>query len=227
MKNKLIIGNWKMNGSIALLDDFISLLEGTEVILGIPSIFIAYAKFKSCNLKIASQDCSIFNGFGKCTGEISCQMLANIGVRYSIIGHSERRSLGLDSTDDILKKLSNATDSGLTAIYCVGEDHTDLTDQRTASLINEAGDKIIVAYEPVSAIGTGKPQSVPEIYRNISIIKDRCSEALIVYGGSVDSKNAEEILGIDEVDGILIGGASLNTQEMQDIMSFTQMTKLE
>jgi triosephosphate isomerase len=217
MKNKLVIGNWKMHGDVKLLDEFIKEFEGTDVILGLPSIFILYARQKGERLKIASQDCSIFNGFGKHTGEVSCQMLYDAGVRHVIIGHSERVSSKLDSIDSVFKKISNATESGMTAVFCVDESYGSFIDERTASLINEMRENIVIAYEPISAIGTGNPQSVSDISRNILNIKEAYKGVAVIYGGSVTSQNAAEILSCSEVDGVLVGGSSLSISEMKSI----------
>jgi triosephosphate isomerase len=218
MKNKLVIGNWKMHGDVKLLDDFIRSFENTDVILGLPNIFIWYARHMSKKLKIASQDCSIFNEFGKYTGEISCRMLADAGVRYSIIGHSERIALKFDSSESVFKKISNAVESGLTAVFCVDENYDNFIDARTEFLINDKHKNIIIAYEPISAIGTGNPQSVLDISNNISKIKEKFADVSVIYGGSVTSKNAAEILNCPGVDGVLVGGASLSISEMNFIM---------
>jgi triosephosphate isomerase len=122
MDEKLIIGTWKMNGSTELVDEFTSLFDKKNIILGLPNILIAYARFKSKYLQIAAQDCSIFSGFGAHTGEVSCQMLVATGVKYVILGHSERRLFSkLDSIDNVFQKLSNTIEADMTAILCVDE----------------------------------------------------------------------------------------------------------
>ncbi|MDR0630735.1 MAG: triose-phosphate isomerase [Holosporales bacterium] len=219
MTNKLVVGNWKMNGNIELVDRFIELFATKNIIIGFPNIFIAYIRSKSKDFKIAAQDCSIFDGYGSYTGEISAKMLANSGVQYVILGHSERRSLSeLDSVHNVFRKLSNSVTAGLTAICCVDENFGSLLDNKTETLIKNNPEKILIALEPLSAIGTGSPLSADEISRSISAIKRQYNGVRILYGGSVTSHNFNNIICIPEVDGILIGGASLQIQEIQNIV---------
>ena len=218
--SKLIVGNWKMNGSMDLIDDFVNGLE-SNVIVGLPSIFIAYANSKNPKFQIAAQDCSIFDEFGAHTGEVSATMLVNCGCKYVIVGHSERRkSSDLDSVQNVLKKLKNVTAHEMTAILCVDENYEKLLDSQTVEFLKNNKEKVVLAYEPLSAIGTGIVPSTSEISRVLEVIKSKYFEIKTLYGGSVNSKNAEEILSIDSVDGVLIGGASLKLQEINTIANF-------
>ena len=216
--NKLIIANWKMNGSIALLDEFLNSIKTEELILGLPYIFIAYSHFKNKNIKIAAQDCSVFNGYGAHTGEISAKMLADSGAKFVIIGHSERR-LGMHETiDEVYKKTLSALDSSIKVILCVDENYSSLIDQKTEDLLKHNPENVIIAYEPVSAIGTGVVPTIEEIMIVTSNIKNKYFNIKTVYGGSVNASNSKDILGINSVDGVLIGGASLKLGELKTIL---------
>ena len=216
--NKLIIANWKMNGSLSLLDAFLDSIKSEELILGLPYIFITYFHFKNKNIKIAAQDCSVFSGCGAHTGEISAKMLADSGAKFVIIGHSERR-IGLDETiDEVYQKTLSALDSGLKIILCVDENYNSLIDQKTEDLLKHNHENIIIAYEPVSAIGTGVVPTIEEITTVTSKIKSEYYGVKVVYGGSVNASNSKDILEISSVDGVLIGGASLKLGELKTIL---------
>ncbi len=214
---KLIVGNWKMNGSIKLVDEFI-LKINKQAILALPSIFISYVHFKNPELRIAAQDCSIFDGFGAHTGEISAQMLADAGCKYVIIGHSERRKTSnSDAISNILKKLQNVVNCGMTAILCVDERYAELIDEPTSDILKNHLDKVVIAYEPISAIGTGKVSSLKDISNVLADIKNSYFGVKTLYGGSVNANNVKDILSIASVDGVLIGGASLKLEELNKI----------
>ncbi len=214
---KLIVGNWKMNGSIKLVDEFI-LRINKQAILALPSIFISYVHFKNPELRIAAQDCSIFDGFGAHTGEISAQMLADAGCEYVIIGHSERRKTSnFDAMPNILKKLHNVVECGMTVVLCVDEGYAELIDKSIADILKNHPDKVVIAYEPISAIGTGKVPSLTDISNVLSNIKKNYFGIRTLYGGSVNSDNIKDILSIASVDGVLIGGASLKVEELNKI----------
>lgn len=215
--SKLIVGNWKMNGSLNLIDEFVSGVDN-RVVLGLPSLFISYAHFRNPKLRIAAQDCSIFPGNGAHTGEISADLLAASGCSYIIIGHSERRKMSdLDSIQNVLKKLQNVISAGMTAILCVDKNYSDLLDEKTVAFIKGHTDAVILAYEPLSAIGTGVVPSVSEISEVLQTLKDKYFGVRTLYGGSVNSKNSREILSANPVDGVLVGGASLKLLEINDI----------
>lgn len=218
--NKLIVGNWKMNGTLELVDEFLEGLNN-NVIVGLPIIFIAYAKSKNPNFQIAAQDCSIFNDFGAHTGEVSAKMLSESGCKYVIIGHSERRkTFDSDSISNILKKLQNAVLNGMTAILCVDEKYDELLASQTVEFLKNHKSQVVLAYEPLSAIGTGIVPSISEISDVLKNLKSKYFGIRTIYGGSVNSKNAKEILDIDSVDGVLIGGASLKLDEINAIAKF-------
>lgn len=217
--SKFLIANWKMNGSIELLDNFINNFEFNDnIIMGLPYIFLGYANSRNKNIILSAQDCSIQNGYGSYTGDISSDLLKSIGVRYVIIAHSERRSLHNENGDIISKKIKNALSSGLKVIYCVSEEYDR---QIQTEILDDDFDRdnIIVAYEPVSAIGTGVVPSIDNIKNVTSKIKEKY-RMKVIYGGSVNSKNIKDIIGIDSIDGVLVGGASLKIDEMQEMSKY-------
>lgn len=218
--NKMIVANWKMNGSFDLLESFLESINDEDFILALPNVFLGYANKKNDKTILAAQDCSVFDGFGAHTGETSAQLLKECGVRYLILGHSERRSTSkFDDVPSILKKLQNALDAGLQVILCVDENFDALLDGETKSLLKDRLSSITIAFEPLSAIGTGKTLSLKEIEDKLSQIKQKYFGIKTLYGGSVNSKNISDILQIQNLDGVLIGGASLKLNEIQDILN--------
>ncbi len=216
--SKLIVGNWKMNGTRPLVDAFLDSINEDNVVIGFPTLFIYYAHFKNKKLKIAAQDCSVNNDFGAHTGEVSAKMLFESGCEYVILGHSERRSSSQsDSVENVFKKLQNVINNGMTAILCVDENYDKLINEETCNFLKNNLEKIIIAYEPLSAIGTGVTPSISEISCALKSIKDKYFNIKTLYGGSVNPKNSNDILSIDEVDGVLIGGVSLKLNELKEI----------
>ncbi|MDR1034850.1 MAG: triose-phosphate isomerase [Holosporales bacterium] len=217
---KLIVANWKMNGSVDLAEEFAKTFSVSNLILGLPTIFLLPCHNRNTKLKLAAQDCSIFPGFGAHTGEISAQMLREAGIEYVILGHSERRSTSnLDSVENVLQKLSHAIDVGLVSILCIDENFNRLIDKNTSDLIKNNQGKVILAYEPISAIGTGIVPKTSAIIEIVSQIKKEYEGIATLYGGSVNSDNASEIMSISEIDGILVGGASLKISEISALLS--------
>lgn len=218
--NKLIIGNWKMNGSLELINNFIEKLD-QRVIIAVPSVFMAYAHFKNPDLQLAAQDCSVFSSFGAHTGEVSAQMLNESGCKYVIIGHSERRQSSIfDSVENVLKKLENVALANMTAILCVDENYDTLLDEQTVNFLKSHTANVILAYEPLSAIGTGHVPAISEISNILKSLKNKYFGIKTLYGGSVNSKNAKDILSDEAIDGVLVGGASLKIDEINEIAKF-------
>ena len=237
MRKKVIAGNWKMNMTpsetkelIAKLKDGCNVTE-CDVIFIVPSIDVVVAKecLKGTNIKLGTQN-FYFEDKGAFTGEISAKMILDAGAEYIIIGHSERR--GIFGEDDVMinKKLKKAHESGLKPILCCGESlelrengtyKTFIEGQIKSAFdgISEADAvKTIIAYEPIWAIGTGKTATSDEAQEVCKFIRDiiaklysdkTASVVRIQYGGSVNASNANELFGKPDIDGGLVGGASL------------------
>jgi len=235
----LIAGNWKMNGlrdSIAELDRIIEGAGGlsakTMLIVCPPATLVAAfaARAEGSGVWIGGQDCSA-EDFGAFTGDISAPMLADAGARAVIVGHSERRTYHQESDAQVRAKTLAAWRAGLMVIACVGE--TEFERQAAATLsrlerqLDESlpdgskPDKLVVAYEPVWAIGSGRTPTPSEVAEVHGFIRQRLlarfgwdgQEVRILYGGSVKPSNAQELLHVDNVDGALVGGASLKAAD--------------
>ncbi|MEW6590101.1 MAG: triose-phosphate isomerase [Pseudomonadota bacterium] len=238
MRKKLVAGNWKMNGSLAdnaaLLAAIKPALAGIEAAVCVPFPYLAQAQAALAGSSIAwgAQNLSE-QGKGAYTGEVSAAMLLDFGCRYVIVGHSERRSLYGESDELVAKKYVAAQAAGLTPILCVGESleerESGVTEQVVArqldAVIAAAGvaslAKAVVAYEPVWAIGTGKTASPEQaqavhafIRGKIAALDAGVADGLVIqYGGSVKASNAAELMAQPDIDGGLIGGASLVAEE--------------
>lgn len=231
----LIIANWKCNpASLEEANDLIKKVEAgldrENVVICPPSIFLSSLTEES-GLPFGAQNCYSEKG-GAFTGEISIPMIEDAGAEYVIIGHSERRRIFKESDKEINQKLLAVLNSKITPILCFGESSEDREEGRTFEVIfeqltkclsdvpEERTGKIVLAYEPVWAIGTGKSAEVSEIEEVRNFIKQFLSERFsnsegikIVYGGSVDSSNVYSFIHGAQMDGVLVGGASLNAEE--------------
>lgn len=240
MRNYLIAGNWKMNQNTAETAAFFSALanEITEVPQGVdvlvcPTFTSLFAALEGANtikgVHIGAQNMH-FENAGAYTGEINADMLNEIGITYVIIGHSERRQYFNETDETVNKKTKKALEKGLVPVLCVGEllserkadKHFDIVKEQLvkgleAISADDAG-KVVIAYEPVWAIGTGEtatPQQAQEMHAYIREVLTEVYNASVaasmqlLYGGSMNPKNAEELLNCKDVDGGLIGGASL------------------
>lgn len=242
----LVAGNWKMNGSKVeittllqkLLENLSDLTFQIEAVVCPPSIYVEYAHklIEKSNIQIGAQNIAS-NSVTAFTGEISPAMLREFDCKYVIIGHSERRLL-LDETDDLIaRKFQIAVDGGISPILCVGE----TKDQQAAGLSKAVVEKqllavlhkcgidgfksAVIAYEPVWAIGTGltaTPEQAQEIHAYIRSLLAKHNTTIaenvrIIYGGSVNSTNAEALFTQPDIDGGLIGSASLKAQDFSDI----------
>ena len=248
MRRKVIAGNWKMNmlpdETIKFIEEFAPLVKDTEneVILCVPytDLFYALLNVQGTNIKIGAQNMH-FEEKGAYTGEISPQMLKSINVEYVIIGHSERRQYYNETDETVNKKIKAAFNVGLKPIVCVGETLEEREAGKTAEIIttqtklaleglsNEQVENTIIAYEPIWAIGTGKTatsddanNSIKEIRNKIAEIygQNTASRVIIQYGGSVKSSNAKELFTTSDIDGGLVGGASLKAEEFSKIVNF-------
>ena len=250
MRRKVIAGNWKMNMSPNETIDFIQeltpLVKDTknEVILCVPYIDLFYALLhvQDTNIKIGAQNMH-WEEKGAYTGEISGKMLKSIGVEYVIIGHSERRQYFAETDETVNKKIKSALANGLKPIVCVGETleqrEAGQTEQIVTSQIEKAFkdipasslEQIIIAYEPIWAIGTGKTATKEDANTTIMQIRKKLAEiygqneadgVIIQYGGSVKSSNAKELFEMSDIDGGLVGGASLKADEFSKIVNYNK-----
>ena len=248
MRKKVIAGNWKMNmlpnEAIKFIQDLTPLVKDTknEVIICAPytDLFYTILNAKDTNIKIGAQNMH-FEEKGAYTGEVSGKMLKSIGVEYVIIGHSERRQYFAETDETVNKKIKAAFENDLKPIVCVGETLEErekgiafdvITKQTRLALdglSNEQVKNTIIAYEPIWAIGTGKTataddanESIKKIREEISKIygKDIAECVIILYGGSVKSSNAKELFNKSDIDGGLVGGASLKAEEFAKIVNF-------
>jgi triosephosphate isomerase len=245
MRRKLIAGNWKMNGSLAANAALLAGIQAEsgqlscDVAVCVPAPYLAQCQAKLSATPVAwgAQDLSIHES-GAYTGEVSAAMLRDFGCRYVIVGHSERRAYHAETNETVAQKTVRALAGGLTPIVCVGETlaerESGQTDQVVGQQIDavlaaiEAGDlaNIVVAYEPVWAIGTGKTatpemaQAVHAMLRTKLAAKNAVAAAnvQILYGGSMKPDNAKELLMMPDIDGGLIGGAALKAQDFLAIV---------
>ncbi len=246
LRKAVIAGNWKMNKTPsetkALIEEMKPLVKDADcdVVLCVPyiDVFAAMEASEGSNIKIGVENCHWAES-GAFTGEVSAKMLSDIGVPYVIIGHSERRQYFGETDVTVQKRVRAALDAGLTVILCVGE----YLEQREQGITSEVVrmqtkialggvsekelDNIIIAYEPVWAIGTGKTATADqadevnhEIRMCVSELYGKAaSDKLVVqYGGSMNAKNADDLLSKEDVDGGLIGGASLKAEDFSIIV---------
>lgn len=249
-RRAIVAANWKMNGSLALVNSMVSELnnvtlnENVEVVVCPSFPYLAAFSLASANANLAeafSLGAQNLNEHAKgaFTGEISTSMLQEVGVSYVILGHSERRSIYNESSSLVAHKVKTALDAGLKPILCIGESEDERVAEKTETVlaaqlqpvIDEIGIErftdVVIAYEPVWAIGTGKTAS-PEmaqathqfIREFIAKVDENVAVKLpLLYGGSVNATNCEELFAQADIDGGLIGGASLKADEFKVICS--------
>ncbi len=247
MRRKIIAGNWKMNNDLTATKNLISNLtkslnnnENCDIIVCPPftSLSEAGLQLKNTVIKLGAQN-MYFENDGAYTGEISAQMLKSVGCEFVILGHSERRAIFNEPDSLINKKIKKAIASGLKPIFCVGESLEQREKGITKDIIKtqiteglkdisaEEMKTLIIAYEPVWAIGTGKnatPEQAQEVHEFIrKLIREKYSDniaenIIIQYGGSVKPDNAKELLSQKDIDGALVGGASLKADSFLGII---------
>ena len=246
LRKAVIAGNWKMNKTPAeakiLLQEIAPLVKDADcdVIACVPYVDLCTAldAVKGTNIQIGAENCH-WEVSGAFTGEISAQMLTSMGVKYVIIGHSERRTYFGDTDVTVQKRTRAALDAGITVILCVGEYLEQREQGITAELVamqtkialqnvtKEELSRIIIAYEPVWAIGTGRTATAEQANEVCAVIRATIKEMYdaaaadgitIQYGGSMNAKNAAELLAQPDVDGGLIGGASLKAPDFAEIV---------
>ena len=246
MRKPIIAGNWKMNNTasqgVALVKAIAPLVEDAEcdVVVCVPAIDIPAVgeALKGTNIALGAQNVH-FAEKGAYTGEISASMLKEYGVQYVIIGHSERRQYFGETDETVNKRTLAALAAGLTPIVCIGESleerETGKTESVLAKQIEEGFKgiedikKIVVAYEPIWAIGTGRTATAEQANETIGFIRrkigemfcPKCAENVrIQYGGSMNAGNCKELMAMPEIDGGLIGGASLKAPDFAAIVNF-------
>lgn len=243
MRRKIAAGNWKMNGSRSSLDMVENLTKshGThavDVVICPPAqlLFPACKIIQSTSIQIGAQDCHTADT-GAHTGDISAPMIADTGAKYVIVGHSERREAYAESNNAVMQKAKSAKAAGLIAIVCIGESLEGREANETLDIIgaqlagslpdDASGATLVIAYEPIWAIGTGKIPTLDEIIEVHDFIRaelsarfgaDTANEISLLYGGSVKASNAAEIFTAENVDGALVGGASLKAEDFGPII---------
>jgi triosephosphate isomerase len=244
MRRKLVVGNWKMNGSLASNASLLSGVSeglngaGATCAVCVPAPYLAQcqAQLSGGPIGWGAQDVSA-QASGAFTGEVSASMLADFGCQYVIVGHSERRAMHAESSELVAKKALAALDAGLTPIVCVGETLAEREAEQTyvvvrnqleavLALVGERVAQIVVAYEPVWAIGTGKtatPAMAQEVHARLRAqIAEKHPVASgtvqILYGGSMKPDNAVELMAQPDIDGGLIGGAALKAADFLAIV---------
>lgn len=238
-------GNWKMNKTPSEARAFVESLKGlvadarAEVVVGVPAVCLpaVVEAAKGSNIKVAAQNVH-WEASGAYTGEISCAMLKDLNVDYVIIGHSERREYFAETNETVNKKARAILDAGMIPIICCGESLTQREQGVTAEhvryqikvallgLTAEEVSKLVIAYEPIWAIGTGKTATTEQAEEVCAIIRkliaelygdDVAQKTRILYGGSVKASNAAELFAMPDIDGGLVGGASLKLDEFEKI----------
>ncbi|OYD26695.1 triosephosphate isomerase [Mycoplasma testudineum] len=246
MRKKYIIGNWKMNKTAQEVDNFISSLiesynqeknkfmKGLVFGIAAPATHFSklqYPSLKSMNLKVSAQDVSAHSS-GAYTGEISAPILKSYEIDMVVVGHSERRQYHHETNLDVNQKAKLAIQNGIMPIICVGETLEQYEDGKSKEVVQKQIEeslrgldlsKIIVAYEPIWAIGTGKTASSQEAQEMCKFIRSITGENLIIqYGGSVKPANIEELMNQPDIDGALVGGASLEANDFLKLLTLNK-----
>ena len=249
MRKPIIAGNWKMNNTVAqtkaLVADLIPLVKDAacDVVICTPYTDLAAAVEATAgtNIKVGAENVH-WSAKGAFTGEISAEMLVELGVEYVIIGHSERRQYFGETDETVNARMKAALAAGLKPIVCVGETLEERESGKTEEVVTRQTvaafkdidkdelDNIVIAYEPVWAIGTGKTATAQDANDTIKVIRDtmaklycpKCAEnrVRIQYGGSMNPKNASELMAMPEIDGGLIGGASLKAEDFSKVVNY-------
>ena len=228
---KIIAANWKMNNDFSDIKPFVKYVKKNVktkkgLVVCVPSVMLKETADSSKKVfEVGAENC-YFEEKGAFTGEISAKMVKSAGASYVIVGHSERRQIFGESNEMLNKKLKAGLASGLKVIFCIGETLEEKSKYKSVlkKEIVEGFDgitdfsNIVIAYEPVWAIGTGKVATTADISKVHNYIKNLVKEIYdvkvpVLYGGSVKPSNSKEILALDEVDGVLIGGASLKPED--------------
>ncbi|MEZ0227566.1 MAG: triose-phosphate isomerase [Planctomycetota bacterium] len=232
---QLIVGNWKMNGTLEKARELSRAIAqakpptGAQLVVAPPLLFLdaVSQELRGSSVTLSAQTCGVEKE-GAFTGDVSAEMLASVGCKWTIVGHSERR-VHFGETDAVVaRKVSAALRASLTAIACVGETlaerdggrHDEVVDRQVRAILDGRKDMqgIVIAYEPVWAIGTGRVATPGAMHRRVRktiaeiFSPDVAARAVILYGGSVKPDNMEDLAATDGVDGALVGGASLDAK---------------
>lgn len=248
MRKPIIVGNWKMNKNNAETKAFfeavdaVAASENTTYGIGCPFTDLRTAQDNAKNLIVAAENCH-WEDSGAFTGEVSVPMLEEIGIKYCIIGHSERRQMFGDTDETVNKKAKRLLKAGITPILCIGETEAQydagetekvIRDQLTGSLADlcaKCVGSMVIAYEPIWAIGTGKSATKEDAQKCCAIVRDQvkvmygeeaAENVRVQYGGSVKPENIVEYMACPDIDGALIGGASLKEASFIDIIEKTK-----
>lgn len=248
MRKPIIVGNWKMNKNNAETKAFfeavdaVAASENATYGIGCPFTDLRTAQDNAKNLIVAAENCH-WEDSGAFTGEVSVPMLEEIGIKYCIIGHSERRQMFGDTDETVNKKAKRLLKAGITPILCIGETEAQydagetekvIRDQLIGSLADlcaKCVGSMVIAYEPIWAIGTGKSATKEDAQKCCAIVRDQvkvmygeeaAENVRVQYGGSVKPENIVEYMACPDIDGALIGGASLKEASFIDIIEKTK-----
>ncbi len=233
--SSFFVANWKLNGNFKFIDKFISELKIPEnsskcIIICPTSIHLDYISHKKNNFYIGAQNVSQYKE-GAYTGEISSNALTDLKIRFCIVGHSERRQIFNETNINVNSKSCHLIQHDIVPIVCIGETLEEKENRKTNDILvkqleesipeSSNSDNTIIAYEPVWAIGTGLTPTIKEINKTHEFIKNhntKFNNYKILYGGSVKANNAKEIVSLPNVDGALVGGASLKSDDFTKII---------
>ena len=224
--SKIIIANFKMNGTKSSIQEWFNVFfeesnTSNKIIVALPSLFLA--DFATNDVNLASQNVSSYD-FGAFTSQVSAGMLRDYNINYSIIGHSESRKFLAETNEDIFDKYNQLKKYSIKPIICIGESSKVREDNLFSAFITEqlelfkdVEDELIIAYEPIWAIGSGITPTIADINEVSELIKGLCGNVKVLYGGSVNKENASNLLNNSNIDGVLVGGASLDPKEFANI----------
>ncbi|OCG16844.1 triose-phosphate isomerase [Gilliamella sp. App6-5] len=253
MRKPLVMGNWKLNGSIEMAKNLVAELKNElstntqcDIAIAPPVVYLDFIKHQlgKSNIILGAQDVGV-NLSGAFTGEVSVNMLKEVGVTHIIIGHSERRTYHKESDEFIAKKFGVIKEAGLVPVLCIGETEAENEAGQTQAVCARQIDAVIkalgvqafncaiIAYEPVWAIGTGKSATPAQAQAVHKFIRDHIAkqdtkvaqQVIIQYGGSVNDKNAAELFTQPDIDGALVGGASLKADAFAAIVKAAEQAK--
>ena len=234
--SSFFVANWKLNGNLSFIKEYIHSLNQNSanancIVICPPAIYLSNFKGNANNFYLGAQNISKYEK-GAFTGEISAQSLQDFGVNFCIVGHSERRHYFNENDEEVKEKAFKLLENEIVPIICVGETLEQKQNNETIKVItnqilngmpNESNHKnTIIAYEPVWAIGSGLTPTIEEIdivHKSIRNISKNINNYKIIYGGSVNSENSKDIINLSNVDGALIGGASLKIDDFNKIIA--------